>query len=114
MMKRLLLAFLFVTLASLWISAQEKKTDKKGDMKHDHAAMDKAPAMPAVKPAPEITRLIKMFSGTWTAAEKVEPGPMAPKGASATGTATFRPGPGGMSLIEEYDSPHGSMGPFHG
>ena len=113
-MKRWVLAVLLVTLASLWMSAQEKKADKKGEMKHDHAAMENKGGPPPVKPGPEITKLIKMFSGSWTSAEKVEPSPMAPNGATGAGTATFKPGPGGMSLIEEYESPHGSMGPFRG
>ncbi|MBZ5647826.1 MAG: DUF1579 domain-containing protein [Acidobacteriia bacterium] len=114
-MKRLFFAVLIVALASLWVSAQEKKADKKGEMKHDHAAMEKKGGMPmAAKPAPEMTKLIKMFSGTWTSTEKFEPGPMMPKGGTSKGTATFKAGPGGNSLIEEYSSPHGAMGAFHG
>ena len=107
-MRRLVLAVLLVTLASLWISAQEKKAEKKG------AAKQEAGAPPMAKPAPEMTRLIKMFAGTWTSAEKFEPSPMVPKGGASQGTATFKAGPGGNSLIEEYTSPHGVMGPFHG
>ena len=113
-MKRLLLAVLIVTFGSLLLLAQDKKTDKKGDMKHDHAAMDHGAMPPMAKPAPEMTKLIKMLSGSWTTDEKAEPGPMTPKGATAKGSATFKAGPGGMSLMEDYNSPHGVMGPFHG
>jgi hypothetical protein len=114
-MKKLLLTILLVTFASLSLFAQDKKSDKKGEMKHDHAAMDnKGGAPPMAKASPEIAKLIKMFSGTWTANEKLEPGPMAPNGGSGTGTAVFKAGPGGMSLIEDYNSPKGAMGPFKG
>ena len=116
-MKKIFLAVLIAALASLSILAQDKKTDNKsdmkhGDMKHDHGDMSAMP--PMAKPAPEMTKLIKMLSGSWTTDEKVEPGPMAPNGATGKGSATFKAGPGGMSLIEDYNSPHGSMGPFHG
>ncbi len=107
-MRRLVLAILLVTLASMGITAQEKKADKKGAAKPEAAG----PAM--AKPAPEMTRLIKMFAGAWTSTEKFEPSPMMPKGGSSQGTAVFKAGPGGNSLIEEYSSPHGAMGAFHG
>ncbi len=100
---------------AVFAASQDKPAQKKsGEMKHEHAAMENKGGPPPVKPGPEITKLIKMFSGNWTVAESVEPSPMAPKGASGTGRATYKPGPGGLSLIEDYDSPHGSMGPFHG
>ncbi len=67
-------------------------------------------AMPAPQPAPEMTRLIKQLSGTWTIAEKENPGPMFPNGGAGTGTATMMPGPGGLSLVEKYHS-SGAMGP---
>lgn len=103
-MKRFLAAVLLLSLACLPVSAQEKKGEKKGG--------ESGP--PAAKPNPEITRLLKMFAGTWTASEKIEPGPMAPKGGTGKGMATFKAGPGGNSMIEEYDSPHGAVGPFRG
>ncbi len=106
-MKRLFVVLLLVTVACLGLSAQEKKTEKKG-------AQAEAAAPPAAKPSPEMARLLKMFAGTWNTSEKFEPGPMMPKGGSSHGTATFKAGPGGNSMIEEYSSPHGAMGPFHG
>jgi hypothetical protein len=36
-----------------------------------------------------------------------------PNGGTDTGTAVFKPGPGGLSMIQEYQS-KGSMGPFKG
>ncbi len=70
-------------------------------------------AMPAPKPAPEMTKLIKMMSGNWTVAEKAEPSPMMPKGGTGKGTAKLWAGPGRTSLMENYRS-NGVMGPFTG
>ena len=42
-------------------------------------------AMPMPQPAPEMTKLIKMMSGTWSVSEKADPGPMAPKGGLGQG-----------------------------
>ena len=114
-MKRMWILTVVIALVSLATLAQEKKADKKGEMKHDHAATEKGGAPPMPKPAPEMTKLIKMFSGTWTANEKVEANAMGnPKALTGTGTAVFKPGPGGFTLIEEYNSPKGAMGPFTG
>ncbi len=57
------------------------------------------PAMPMPKPAPEMQKLIMMFSGNWNAAEKHEAMEGMPAG-SSTGTASFRPGPGRLSVVE--------------
>ena len=97
-MKRFAGAIAILALA-LFAAAQDKPADT---------------GMQAPKPAPEMQKLIKAFAGTWTTAEKFEPSPMMPKGGSSKGMATFRPGPGGMSVLEEYKSPHGAMGPFMG
>jgi hypothetical protein len=66
-------------------------------------------AMPMPKPDPQMTRLIKMMTGSWTVAEKSNPSPMMPKGGAGKGTATFAPGPGNLSLVEKYHS-SGMMG----
>jgi len=72
-----------------------------------------APAMPMLKPAPEMAKLIKTLSGNWTVAEKMEPGPMAPNGGTGKGTAKIWAGPGGLSLMENYQSTN-AMGNFKG
>ena len=77
-------------------------------------AAGQAQAMPMSKPAPEMTKLVKTLSGNWTVAEKMEPGPMAPNGAMGKGTAKFWAGPGGMSLIENYQSSGAMGGSFKG
>jgi hypothetical protein len=66
--------------------------------------------MPMPQPPPEMTKMIKVMSGTWTVTEKEDPGPMFPNGGSGKGTATLTPGPGGLSLMEKYHS-SGAMGP---
>lgn len=70
-------------------------------------------AMQTPQPAPEMTKLIKMMSGSWTISEKHDPNPMMPNGGTGKGTATLTPGPGGMSMMEKYHS-IGAMGSFNG
>jgi len=74
---------------------------------------DQQAAMPMPKPSPEMTKMIKMMSGSWTVAEKHDPNPWMPKGGTSKGTAVLTPGPGGMSLTEKYHST-GAMGSFNG
>jgi hypothetical protein len=59
------------------------------------------------KPAPEMERLLKMWTGHWTTVELFEPSPESPKGKQDKGAETMRPGPGGLSLIGDYES-HGA------
>ena len=73
-----------------------------------------AAAMPMPKPDPQMTKMIKMMSGTWTVTEKSDPNPMMPKGGTGKGTATMTPGPGGMSLMEKYHSSGMMGGNFNG
>ncbi len=86
------------------VSAQEAKKAEKPKAKEG------AMAMPTPKAAPEMTKLVKMMGGNWNVSEVAEPNPMMPKGGTGKGTASFTPGPGGMSLTEKYHS-SGSMGP---
>ena len=50
-MKRMWVLTIVVALVSLSALAQEKKAEKKGEMKHDHAATDKSGAPPMPKPS---------------------------------------------------------------
>jgi hypothetical protein len=59
------------------------------------------------KPAPEMDRLIKMWAGHWTTEELFEPSDEMPKGKQDKGAETMRSGPGGFSLIGDYES-HGA------
>jgi hypothetical protein len=60
------------------------------------------------KPAPEMERLIKMWAGRWTTVEQFEPSEEMPQGKQDKGAETMRPGPGGLSLIGDYES-HGAF-----
>jgi hypothetical protein len=61
-------------------------------------------APPLPQPNPEIKRLVEAFSGAWSITVKVEPNESLPKGGVGTGEEVWRPGPGGLSLIEDYHS----------
>ncbi len=120
-MKRPYRAFVGLIIFILCVSfgvAQEKPEGSKAaaQSKQGKEAGKKpgAQGMPMMtKPAPEIQKLIKMFSGTWIASEKMEPSEFAPQGGTGTGTDTVKAGPGGRSLVGDYRS-KGSMGSFAG
>lgn len=59
------------------------------------------------KPAPEMEKLLKLWTGHWTTVEIFEPSHDMPKGKQDNGAETVRPGPGGLSLIGDYES-HGA------
>jgi hypothetical protein len=71
-------------------------------------------AMPMPKPAPEMTKMIKMMAGNWTVTEKSDPNAMFPNGGAGKGTAVLTPGPGGLSLVEKYHSSGLMGGSFNG
>jgi hypothetical protein len=56
------------------------------------------------QPSPEIKRLVEALSGTWSITLKIEPNESLPKGGGGKGEEVWRPGPGGLSLIEDYHS----------
>lgn len=96
-------------------AAQDKPKSSGGAMSKpaDKKAEGGQMSMPMAKPSPEMQKLSKMVVGTWSAAEKHEPSPWAPKGATGKGTAVFKNGPGGLSLVQDYKS-SSSMGSFSG
>ena len=107
-MKKFLM-LVVLALMCLSLVAQEKPTETmKGQ---DTSAQAQAAQKP--KPAPEMEKM-KMFLGTWRTTEKHEPSPWMPKGATGKGTATYKLGPGGMSLIEDYRSTSSMGGKFMG
>lgn len=71
-----------------------------------------AASMELPKPGPEMQKLSKMLVGNWTVHESHEAGEMMPAG-SSTGTATYKLGPGGFSVVEDF-STSGSLGKFKG
>ncbi len=102
-------------LCGLPASSQEKtsKDAKPAQKKTEKAKPAGAGAMPMPKPSPEMTKLIKTLAGTWNTSEKMEPSEFAPQGGTSKGRAVLRPGPGGLSLVEDYQS-EGSTGKFRG
>jgi len=108
---RLMLVVIVSGLCCMALFAQEDKAAAKP--KAGAKAAGSAQSMPMAKPAPEMTKLIKMLSGNWNVAEKHEKNPMMPNGGTGKGTAKIWAGPGGLSLMESYQSA-GAMGSFKG
>lgn len=57
----------------------------------------------------EMYKLLRSFEGTWGVFENFQKGEFFPKGGARTGTAKITPGPGRLSLVEDYHS-NGSAG----
>ncbi len=94
--------------------AQSKQTKAEGKKPGAGQAPAGGQGMPmAVKPSPEMQKLVKMFAGTWDTTEKHEPSEYFTQGGTGTGTDTTKAGPGGNSLIGDYRS-KGAMGSFTG
>lgn len=95
-MKRsfLLLFVIAVLLSSPSICAKEKQAP---------------PNAAANSPRVEVQKLLRFFEGTWTVFENIQKGEFFPKGGARTGTAKITPGPGRLSLVEDYHS-NGSAG----
>lgn len=55
----------------------------------------------APKPSVEIAGLTKALQGEWSLNVKFEPSFSAPNGLANTGKESWRPGPGGFTLLEE-------------
>ncbi|HSA94266.1 MAG TPA: DUF1579 family protein [Terriglobales bacterium] len=99
-----IVALTALALAQPVAEAQEK--EKKQEQ-------EPATAWAAPKPAPEMEKLAKMMVGTWSSAEKHEPSPFSPAGGTGKGVFKVTLGPGGHSLVEQYNS-RGSLGKFNG
>jgi hypothetical protein len=67
----------------------------------------------AMKPAPEMERLQKLYVGSWDYTETYAKTASAPQGGSDSGVYTSEPGPGGNSIVNRFHS-HGAMGDFDG
>ncbi len=55
----------------------------------------------APTPSSEIQSLTKALTGEWSLSVTFEPSTSAPSGVTKTGEETWRPGPGGFTLLEE-------------
>lgn len=60
------------------------------------------------KPSAQIEKLLHAFEGTWAIHEKLAPDSTQPNGATGEGRIVWRPGPGGFSVIEDYQSRQGA------
>jgi hypothetical protein len=58
----------------------------------------------SAQPGPEMQRLLRALEGRWSNSEKYEPSERMPSGGVGQGETVFRPGPGGLSLIEDEHS----------
>jgi hypothetical protein len=54
-----------------------------------------------VQPSPQMQKLLAAFSGKWIYHFKYESSETRPNGGTSEGEAVFRPGPGGLSMIED-------------
>ncbi|HUL14477.1 MAG TPA: hypothetical protein VLV88_00650 [Terriglobales bacterium] len=61
-------------------------------------------AMNAMQPAAELQSLSIALAGDWSTQETYEPGELTPNGGQGSGHTSFRRGPGGFTLEEEYHS----------
>jgi hypothetical protein len=60
------------------------------------------------KPGPQIEELLKALEGSWSIKEKLAPDAASPSGTSGEGKIVWRRGPGGSSVVEDYQSKQGS------
>ena len=93
-----------LVLAAAPLPAQGKADDKKVP----------PPSMAAMmpKPGPEMAKL-KGMVGTWKVEETMETSPMGP-GGKGEGTSRVSPGPGGLSILINYQSTSGHMKGYRG
>ena len=101
---------LTVMLLSMFMSAQDKKP-------MDHGTKASKPAdtsgMMMTKPAAEMDKLMKAMEGTWKVTITTEPNDMNPKKSVDHGSMTVTPGPGGLSLQQNFKASFMKM-PFAG
>ncbi|MGH9630088.1 MAG: DUF1579 family protein [Bryobacteraceae bacterium] len=102
-MKRTLMA---LCACAFLAAGQDART---GDKSKEPAASE----MPKPTPAAEMKELTSL-AGTWSVEEIHEPSPWLPEGGTGKGTANFRLGPGGFSVMLDYKSESGVMPGFHG
>ncbi len=93
-----------ILILALALPAQDKaaKTETKPPSMADMMA----------KPGPEMARM-KAMVGTWDVEEVIEASPMGPAG-KGRGIGRVTLGPGGLSLMIDYQSKAGHMKGFHG
>lgn len=104
-----------VAIAACMFSAGISLADGQGAQKPS-AMPDSKPSAPTAvpvaapepKPGAQIEKLLRALQGTWSIQEKFAPDAASPKGTTGEGSIVWRPGPGGFSVIEDYESKRGS------
>ena len=104
---------MLVVLLCVACAVAQDSTEKKPAGNMEKKSSDMSMGMPMPKPSPEQLRMNKMMIGTWHTAETFEVSDMMPKGGKGTGTAVIKSGPGGLSVVEDYNS-HSDSGAFSG
>jgi len=61
------------------------------------------------KPDPQIEKLLRALGGRWSITDELAPDASSPKGKTGAGTIIWRPGPGGFSAVEEFQSKQGNQ-----
>jgi predicted enzyme related to lactoylglutathione lyase len=105
-MRKRLMSVCGVVLMSLWaggIPARQQQGDKPA------AQME----MAAPKPGPEMEKL-KFLLGKWNATVTYEKTPLFPQGGEAKGPYEAKFGPGGFSVIADFEGTGGPEGAFQG
>ncbi|SPE31941.1 exported hypothetical protein [Acidobacteriia bacterium SbA2] len=100
--------FALLILAGASLAAQDRGNIRQDHRKvvNEHATGSavEAQAPGASLPSPDMKRLVNALSGTWSIALRAEPNDRMPNGGRGYGEEVWRPGPGGLSLIEDYHS----------
>ncbi|HET6176428.1 MAG TPA: hypothetical protein VFE61_05815 [Candidatus Sulfotelmatobacter sp.] len=99
-------AICFLALAGVQVAAGQTNPTKSGAGAKPPQQAAGAAQTPVVepKPGPEIERLLRSLGGTWAIKETFSPDAALPTGDTGAGRVVWRPGPGGYSVIEEYES----------
>jgi hypothetical protein len=101
----------------LSVCAQDKKpidhSGKKSAKQSGSQTQQAAAGGMATKQAAEMQKALDALQGTWSTKGVMEKSDFMPNGGSDAGTAVFKPGPGGLSLTEDYNS-KGSLGNYRG
>jgi hypothetical protein len=61
------------------------------------------------KPGSQIEKLVRALEGTWSIKEDLAPDSTSPNGSTGKGRIVWRSGPGGFSVIEDYQSKQGAQ-----
>jgi Protein of unknown function (DUF1579) len=105
---------LFALTAVLAVNAQDKKpADHSGKKSKTQTSAQAAPGGMMTKQADEMKKALNAMQGTWSTKGVFEKSDFMPEAGTDVGTAVFKPGPGGLSMMQQYQS-KGAMGPFKG